>query len=69
MSAPLRDFHYVITIQRPVGAGVHTQTQEGVYSAGPGVTRQEAYLDIFDRLGQPNANTLFFSLEPNDLKA
>jgi hypothetical protein len=64
-----REFHYIITVQRPVGAGTHTQTQEGTYSAAPGATRQEAYLQIVDSLGHPGANTLFFSLEPNDLGA
>lgn len=63
----LREFHYVITLQNPVGAGVHLQTQEGIYSAGPGVTRQEAYIQIVDSLNRPDANVMFFSLEPNRL--
>ncbi|AHH20831.1 hypothetical protein NONO_c60550 [Nocardia nova SH22a] len=63
-----REFHYVITLQYHDESGrAWLRTQEGIYRAAPGCTRQKAYNVIRDSLGHPDSNTTFFSLEPNEL--
>jgi hypothetical protein len=65
------EFHYVITLSRPVGDGYATATLDGTVIAREGQTRQELFGDIYrhaaDHTHLNNPNVTFFDLAPNTL--
>ena len=60
----LGEMHYIITARTSEGV---LRTCEGIFTPRPGVTRQQAFLQIVDDFGLSTANIMFFSLEPNRL--
>ncbi|TDP29876.1 hypothetical protein [Nocardia ignorata] len=64
----MREYHYIITVQKPNSAGYMSTTRAGIIiSSG---TRQELFEQIFvDANPERDANVIYFSLEPNKLAA
>ncbi|REE96644.1 hypothetical protein [Thermomonospora umbrina] len=72
-SAETTEFHYVVTVQWPIGpGGFATYTATGTIQANTRATRQEAYEwvmgQVVKSLDAPSTpSVLFWSLEPNRL--
>jgi hypothetical protein len=69
------EFHFIITLLFPGPKnGLGYLTRGGTVSARPGQTRQDLYNQVWSYLRETvrdvdisHANTVFFSLEPNEL--
>ncbi|ASU83613.1 hypothetical protein CDO52_13145 [Nocardiopsis gilva YIM 90087] len=64
-------YHYVMTLQAPVGSAAAVHTQSGTLTVPAGTTRAQVYTHVVevvrrelpDGAGEPTV--LFWSLEPN----
>ncbi|MGW2397047.1 hypothetical protein ACWCYY_10885 [Kitasatospora sp. NPDC001664] len=68
----MKSLHYLITLQWPIDRGFATVTRDGVLTAPPGATRQQAVISVLDAVrqqtGAPDgASVMFLSLAPNTL--
>ena len=66
-------FHFIITVNYPINAGIGAYTSNGCYVTKQGQTREDVFNAIFDMVcnntGITNSNVMFFSLERDELSA
>ena len=65
-------WHWILTVQFAIGRnGYGIRTDDGTLTAGPLITREIAYAQLLakvrERAGTQETNTMFFSLEPDDM--
>ena len=65
-------YHYILTVQYSNGnGGLRISTLSGPWFVGEGETRSDVYDEIMrqtkESLGHNHPNTMFFSLEPDEL--
>lgn len=66
------EWHYVVTVQKPMERGIAVQTSHGTATFSEDDSRADAYAWVLEQMYRHRpemrgGNVLFFSLEPNHL--